>query len=299
MLRSLVGSEMCIRDRYQRRVRGQTYHPMSSQVFFTISIGSKVVGRVVIQLFEKEVPRTCANFRALCTGEKGVGKHGMPLHFKGSKFHRIIPGFMCQGGDFTRGDGTGGESIFGEKFPDENFKLKHEGPGYLSMANAGPNTNGSQFFLTTAKTDWLDGKHVVFGRVVEGMGIVSQMEAVGSKSGTTRQPVRIEDCGVVGAKPALQQPNQAAEEQAKPKLVEDEEESSEEEEEGTEMGLEPPPGVVWTAKERKLHELRARMKRARKSNHKAVKGEAKARMEKAAGKKSQKECAIPCWAKAQ
>eukprot|EP00656_Telonema_subtile_P014087 TRINITY_DN17174_c0_g1_i1.p1 TRINITY_DN17174_c0_g1~~TRINITY_DN17174_c0_g1_i1.p1 ORF type:complete len:440 (-),score=140.15 TRINITY_DN17174_c0_g1_i1:148-1467(-) len=263
---------------------------MSTQVFFSISIGSRVVGRVVIELFTKDVPRTCDNFRALCTGEKGVGRHGVPLHFKGSKFHRIIPGFMCQGGDFTRGDGTGGESIYGEKFPDENFKRKHVGPGYLSMANAGANTNGSQFFLTTAKTEWLDGKHVVFGRVIEGMGVVSQMEAVGSKSGTTTQPVRIENCGVLTVKPAAGFEEQVAQQAAaeeKPKLFEDDSEESEEEQEGAEMGLEPPPGVTWTPKERKLHELRARMKRARKANHKAVKGEAKFRMEKAAGKKSQ------------
>lgn len=167
------------------------------KVFFDILIGKMKAGRVVMELFADTTPKTAENFRALCTGEKGIGKAGKPLHYKGSSFHRIIPSFMCQGGDFTRGNGTGGESIYGEKFADENFKLRHTGPGILSMANAGPNTNGSQFFICTDKTSWLDGKHVVFGKVVDGYSVVKEMEKVGSDSGTTSAKVVIEDSGEI------------------------------------------------------------------------------------------------------
>ncbi|KAJ6805691.1 peptidyl-prolyl cis-trans isomerase CYP19-3-like isoform X1 [Iris pallida] len=167
------------------------------KVFFDIMIGKAKAGRVVMELFADVVPKTAENFRSLCTGEKGIGRSGKPLHYKGSAFHRIIPGFMCQGGDFTRGNGTGGESIYGAKFEDENFKKKHTGPGVLSMANSGPGTNGSQFFICTAKTSWLDGKHVVFGKVVDGYNVVEAMEGEGSDSGKTSSPVVIEDCGQI------------------------------------------------------------------------------------------------------
>ncbi|XP_076933527.1 peptidyl-prolyl cis-trans isomerase-like [Bidens hawaiensis] len=165
------------------------------KVFFDMTVGGAPAGRIVMELFADTTPRTAENFRALCTGEKGKGTSGKPLHFKGSSFHRVIPGFMCQGGDFTRGNGTGGESIYGNKFADENFIKKHTGPGILSMANAGPNTNGSQFFICTGKTEWLDGKHVVFGKVVEGYEVVKAIEKVGSGSGSCSKQVVIADCG--------------------------------------------------------------------------------------------------------
>lgn len=167
-------------------------------VYFEIEIGGRPAGRIEMELFADVVPKTAENFRALCTGEKGRGRAGLPLHFKGSSFHRVIPGFMCQGGDFTQHNGRGGESIYGGKFKDENFKKKHIGPGVLSMANAGPNTNGSQFFLCTKATPHLDGKHVVFGHVVNGMDVVGLIEKEGSQSGKTKRPIEISDCGESG-----------------------------------------------------------------------------------------------------
>jgi len=161
-----------------------------ANVFFNVAIASKPAGRIVFRLFDDAVPRTAQNFRELATGQHGFG-------YTSSSFHRIIPNFMLQGGDFTRHNGTGGRSIYGERFDDENFKLKHDKPGLLSMANAGPNTNGSQFFITTVVTPWLDRRHVVFGEVVEGMDVIRAVEAVGTESGAPKQKVMVTSSGVV------------------------------------------------------------------------------------------------------
>ncbi|KAJ7140509.1 peptidyl-prolyl cis-trans isomerase [Mycena crocata] len=166
--------------------------------FFDITIGDKPIGRIVFSLYTDLVPKTAENFRALCTGEKGEGDQGKPLWYKGSGFHRIIKAFMCQGGDFTAGNGTGGESVYGLKFDDEAFPVNHSKPFLLSMANSGPNTNGSQFFITTAATPHLDGKHVVFGEVIKGKSVVRQMENFPTSQGDVpTAPVVIADCGIL------------------------------------------------------------------------------------------------------
>ena len=170
---------------------------ITEKVFFDITIDDEPAGQIVFGLFGNVVPKTVKNFATLCDGSAGMGNAGKALHFQGSSFHRIIPGFMAQGGDFTNGNGTGGESIYGNKFNDENFDIKHSKPYLLSMANAGPNTNGSQFFITFKETSWLDGRHTVFGEVLEGVDVVLALEKIGSGSGTTSKKATISVSGRV------------------------------------------------------------------------------------------------------
>ena len=165
------------------------------RVFFDLSIDGHPAGRIVMELFADTTPITAENFRALCTGEKGIGTFGKALHYKGSTFHRVIPEYMVHGGDIIHGNGTGGESIYGPSFADENFVKKHIGPGILSMAKTGKIGNGSQFFICTAKTEWLDRKQVVFGEVVEGFDVLKAVDNIGSISGLPSKPVMVIDCG--------------------------------------------------------------------------------------------------------
>ena len=176
---------------------GDPLDTITKKVYFDIEVDGTSAGRIVFGMFGNTVPRTVENFAQLATGEAGIGNSGKPLAYKGSAFHRIIPGFMAQGGDFTSGDGRGGESIYGNKFEDENFIIKHTKPMLLSMANAGPGTNGSQFFITFAATPWLDGRHVVFGEVIEGEDVVNALEKIGSGSGKTSKKAVIVDCGTL------------------------------------------------------------------------------------------------------
>ncbi|CAN0032939.1 unnamed protein product [Pylaiella littoralis] len=267
------------------------------QIFMDIRIGDRKVGRMVFELYADVVPRTSENFRALCTGERGVSKKtNQRLHFKDSIFHRIIPGFMAQGGDFARGDGTGGESIYGEKFADENFVRSHQGRGLLSMANAGPDTNGSQFFITFGTAPHLDGRHTVFGKLVEGMDVLDIMEKV-STGGNDRPklPVTIDDCGQVGE--IVDEEEQAeevsnrvgqeggaagdgaeegSEEAGRSKGKDENEEVAQEEQEEEEEAIEEPDEEAlgqMSSVEQRLFKIRLKMNKGRRANKKAVKAE--------------------------
>lgn len=171
-------------------------HPDNPVVFFDISIGGSPSGRIYIELFADVVPKTAENFRQFCTGEKL--RNGIPIGYKNAPFHRVIKDFMTQGGDFIKGDGTGSYSIYGENFQDENFKLKHDTPGILSMANSGSNTNGCQFFITCAPCEWLDNKHVVFGKVIDSSSLMVVRKIENTPTGYGDKPkynVVISECG--------------------------------------------------------------------------------------------------------
>lgn len=182
----------------QEKEEVEVRHDITHRVFLDVDVDKQRVGRIVIGLYGEVVPKTTENFRALCTGEMGKSANGKALHYKGTPFHRIIPGFMIQGGDIVYGNGSGNVSIYGGTFRDENFKIKHSHPGVVSMVNPGPDSNGSQFFITTVKASWLDGEHVVFGRVIEGMDTVYVVEGTaGTYSGKPRKKVLIADSGEI------------------------------------------------------------------------------------------------------
>jgi cyclophilin family peptidyl-prolyl cis-trans isomerase len=277
-----------------------------------IEVGEAPAGRIVIELRDDVVPKTCRNFRALCEGTStSTSSSSTKLSYKGSGFHRVIPGFMCQGGDFTRGDGTGGMSIYGRTFEDENFVLTHNKPGMLSMANSGPNTNGSQFFLTTDVCPWLDGKHVVFGSVVEGMEVVKYVETVGSKSERTSKSVVIASCGVEpgqddgaaasgkgkeeeeafdpNAESLKRLKETATDDSAAEKTATKEETKVEQEEEEE---PEAPPAQDYehlSEREKKLFDLRMKLKQSRKLNQSALFAEQKRKSSSSSGKDKQEE----------
>jgi peptidyl-prolyl isomerase G (cyclophilin G) len=251
-------------------------------VYMELSVGNKKVGQMVMELFRDSVPRTAENFRALCTGERGVGKCGKRLHYQGCTIHRVIKGFMAQGGDFTKGDGTGGESIYGEKFRDESFTSKHDRAGLLSMANAGPNTNGSQFFITFGPTPHLNGRHVVFGKVVEGMDVLKLLEKVATGANDKpKMPVVIVDCGEIdaveeeegngerGAAGSGHNLRGASSEVSMP------EEPERAEQEAEEVQEEEIDTSSFTEAQKRLHKLKLKLNASRKANRQEVKEEFK------------------------
>ena len=301
---------------------------MNPRVFFDIEVGKRPAGRLVFELFADVTPRTCENFRCLCTGERGKSmRSGTALHFKGSCFHRIIKGFMAQGGDFTRGNGTGGESIYGEKFADENFVRRHTKAGLLSSANAGPNTNGSQFFVTFRDTPHLDGRHVVFGELVEGMAVLKLLESVATdRTDKPRMEVCVADCGEVGglgggsesehaqdggqaysAAPAGESDSLAASsssssssssvsapaKQPEPLKQAEEQEKEEEEEEAEEeeaaAAADSAEYKQMTPAQRRLFDIRMRMNKGRKANQQAAKAEHMRATDPTGGKKRKHE----------
>jgi cyclophilin family peptidyl-prolyl cis-trans isomerase len=245
-------------------------------VYFDITMGSRSIGRIEMELYANVVHKTAENFRALCTGSHGIGTNGTPLHFRGCLFHRVIPGFMAQCGDFTRGDGTGGESIYGNNFADENFEMRHSQAGLLSMANSGPNTNGSQFFMTFKATPHLDGRHVVFGRVVEGMDVLSIIEkAATDVSDRPKQDIIIQDCGQIHSEEPEREEDEVASQVSTQKNVQEknvEEEAKVVEKEEPEIDIEKATSSM-SASQKKLFMLRMKINAGRKANKEEVEHE--------------------------